>query len=68
MPYFFLSGIESRELFLTMWTFMVVAFIDGNFLTFFPFIKRFETIRAEVFIGLAKADMKLKNIATNFAF
>ena len=47
---------------------MVGTVIDSNFFTLFTFIKCVETIREEVFIGFAKADMKPENIATDFAF
>lgn len=64
----FLIGVERREFFLAVRTFLVVAFVNGGFLALFPGKKRFETIRTEVFVRLAEADMKLKNIAADFAF
>ena len=47
---------------------MVMAFVDGDLFSFFPFKKSFEAIRTEVFNEFTKADMKLKDVVTDFAF
>ncbi len=65
---FFLIRVERRELLLSVRAFLIVAFVNGGFFAFFPCKKRSRAIRTEVFIGLAEPDMKLKNIAADFAF
>jgi len=65
---FFFIGVERRELFLSVRTLLIVAFVNGGFFAFFPSKKRFETIRTEVLIGLAEADMQPENTAADFAF
>ena len=47
---------------------MVMAFVDGDLLPFFPFKKGFEAIGTEVFNGFTKAVLKLKDFVTDFAF
>ncbi len=41
MSDFFLTGIECIQLFFTVRAFMIVAFVNGDFLTFFPCKERF---------------------------
>ena len=49
-------------------TFGIATFINRHLLAFFPGVKRFKAIRAEIFDLITKAFMQLKVIVANFAF